>query len=253
EDTLRAVAAAFGLPHEQASKAVLLQKLEWFLASCKAQGKRALLVVDEAQNLTPRAVEELRMLSNFQSGDKSLLQSFLLGQPEFRYTMQGEGMQQLRQRVIASYHLGPMDGDETRAYIEHRLHHAGWNGDPVFGEEAFAAIYAYTDGIPRKINVLCDRLMLMGYLEEMHAFDGAAVNEVSRDMQKEMSIPPMQTGALVAAELDEAYEHELESQLGLAKLNERISQMEHSVSNVLKLLREVLSLARVRRLRGEEE
>lgn len=253
EDTLRMVVAAFGLPHEDASKAVLLRKLEGFLTSCHQQGKRALLVVDEAQNLTPRAVEELRMLSNFQSGEKSLLQSFLLGQPEFRHTMQGEGMQQLRQRVIASYHLGPMDAEETHAYIEHRMHTAGWEGDPAFSEDAFAAIHAYTSGIPRKINVLCDRLLLMGYLEEMHAFDGAAVEEVSSDMQKEMSIPAMTAGAVTVRENAVPYERDVETQLYLAKMEERISQTEKSVSNVLKLMREILSLAHVRRLRREAE
>ena len=105
DDTLRLIAAAFGLKHEEQSKAVLLKRLEEHLLNVHKQGRRALLVVDEAQNLTPRAVEELRMLSNFQAAEKSLLQSFLLGQPEFRYTLQGEGMQQLRQRIIASYHL----------------------------------------------------------------------------------------------------------------------------------------------------
>ena len=99
DDTLRLIAAAFGLKHEDPSKAILLKRLEEYLLGIHRQGRRALLVVDEAQNLTPRAVEELRMLSNYQSGSKSLLQSFLLGQPEFRYTLQGEGMQQLRQRI----------------------------------------------------------------------------------------------------------------------------------------------------------
>src|SRR5574340_1713413 len=109
EDTLRMVAAAFGLPNKAFEKAELLLALEMFLVSITAKGKRALLVVDEAQNLAPRAVEELRMLSNFQLEAHALLQSFLIGQPEFKDTMQSEHMQQLRQRVIASYHLGPMD------------------------------------------------------------------------------------------------------------------------------------------------
>ena len=100
---------------------MLLASLEAFLCQLAVEKKRALLIVDEAQNLTPRAVEELRMLSNFQLGDQALLQSFLVGQPELREIMQSAQMQQLRQRVIASYHLGPLDKAETRAYIEHRL------------------------------------------------------------------------------------------------------------------------------------
>ncbi|MDO9190267.1 MAG: XrtA-associated ATPase, partial [Sulfurimicrobium sp.] len=163
DDTLRMVASAFGLPYEDATKASLLTRLEQFLRACDRQGKRALLVVDEAQNLSPRTVEELRMLSNFQTDDKSLLQTFLLGQPEFRRTLLSDDMQQLRQRVIATYHLGPMDATETRSYIEHRLHTVGWHGDPSVSDEAFSAIYDYSGGIPRKINTLCDRLFLMGY------------------------------------------------------------------------------------------
>ncbi len=132
DDMLRAVAMAFGLPVRTLDKASLLTSLEAFLCQLAVDKKRALLVVDEAQNLTPRAIEELRMLSNFQLGDQALLQSFLIGQPELRTMMQGTQMQQLRQRVIASYHLGPLDKSETQAYIEHRLAHVGWKGDPRF-------------------------------------------------------------------------------------------------------------------------
>jgi putative secretion ATPase (PEP-CTERM system associated) len=131
DDTLRMVVSAFGLPYEGASKTDLLTRLEKFLRDVDHQGKRALLVIDEAQNLSARTVEELRMLSNFQTDDKSLLQTFLLGQPEFRATLHSPGMQQLRQRVIASYHLGPMDAQETRAYIEHRLAHGRLERRPV--------------------------------------------------------------------------------------------------------------------------
>ena len=121
------------------------------------QGKRALLIVDEAQNLSGRAIEELRMLSNFQLGNQGLLQSFLVGQPELRQLMQGPELQQLRQRVTASYHLGPMDRAETQAYVEHRLRHVGWSNVPRFEPGAFDAIYTFSAGIPRRINTLCNR------------------------------------------------------------------------------------------------
>jgi len=130
DDLLRSVATAFGLPVKGTDKAHLLAMLEAFLTSLITEHKRALLIVDEAQNLTPRAMEELRMLSNFQLGDRALLQSFLVGQPELRNLLREPYMQQLRQRVIASYHLGPIDREETRAYIEHRLHRVGWKNDP---------------------------------------------------------------------------------------------------------------------------
>ena len=186
EDTLRMVAAAFGMSME-GSKAVLLRNIEQFLLGCRKQGKRALLLVDEAQNLPLNSVEELRMLSNFQLGDKSLLQSFLLGQPEFRRTLQSPALEQLRQRVLASCHVGPMDGAETEAYIRHRLETVGWKGNPSFSQDAYDAIHHYTGGIPRRINVLCDRLLLMGRLDDKHAFAAKEVGEVIDDMEQEFA------------------------------------------------------------------
>ena len=185
EDTLRLVAAAFGLPNKQLKKADLLLSIEMFLLSLTAAGKRALLIVDEAQNLTPRAIEELRMLSNFQLGEHALLQSFLVGQPEFRETMQSPDMQQLRQRVIASYHLGPMDPAETEAYIEHRLKHVGWRGSPAFLAGTHEAIFKATDGVPRRINTLCDRLMLAGFLTGATAFSTEEVAVVVSEIRDE--------------------------------------------------------------------
>lgn len=187
KDILRMVAAAFGLPTRSLDKAGLLLALETFLVSVTAAGKRALLVVDEAQNLTPDAVEELRMLSNFQLEDHALLQSFLVGQPEFRDMMQGADMQQLRQRVIASYHLGPLDSEETRAYIEHRLTHVGWDGDPIFAPDAYSVIYGHTGGIPRRINTLCDRLLLAAFLAERHSIDEADVHAVIDELNEEFA------------------------------------------------------------------
>ena len=185
DDILRLVAAAFGLPAKNIEKADLLLQLEAFLVKLTAGGKRALLVVDEAQNLTQRAVEELRMLSNFQLEDHALLQSFLVGQPEFRKTMQSEHMQQLRQRVIATYHLGPLDLAETRAYVEHRLGCVGWRGDPRIEASAFDVIHNASGGIPRRINTLCDRALLAGFLSEKHGLSAADVDDVVREMREE--------------------------------------------------------------------
>ena len=186
DDLVRTVAAAFGLSQEN-SKAELLNRIEQFLVACHKQGKRALLIVAEAQNLPARSLEELRMLSNFVCAGKPLLQTFLLGQPEFRRILQSASMEQLRQRVIATCHLGPMDSAETEAYIVHRLRTAGWRDDPSFSSDAFAAIYQHTGGIPRKINVLCDRLLLMGRLDEKHAFTGKEVAEVMHELQQEFA------------------------------------------------------------------
>jgi len=186
DDLVRMVAAALGLPQDN-SKAILLNRMEQFLVACQRQGKKVLLVVDEAQNLPPRSVEELRMLSNFVCADKPLLQTFLLGQPEFRRTLQSPEMEQLRQRVIASCHLGPLDGAGTEAYIVHRLQTVGWRDDPSFGRDTFDAIYQHSGGIPRKINILCDRLLLMGRLDEKHAFTAKDVAAVINELQMEFA------------------------------------------------------------------
>jgi putative secretion ATPase (PEP-CTERM system associated) len=185
EDTLRLVAAAFGLKTKDVAKSDLLLGLEAFLVAVTTQGKRALLIVDEAQNLTPRAVEELRMLSNFQLETHALLQSFLVGQPEFRKTMQSPHMLQLRQRVIAACHIGPLDAEETRGYIEHRLKCVGWKDKPQFQPDTFAAIYQATGGIPRRINALCDRLLLAGFIGSKTAFNRFDAEEVAREIRDE--------------------------------------------------------------------
>jgi len=188
DDVLRMVSAAFGLAYENLSKATLLLELEEFMRQRDREGKRALLVVDEAQNLSPQTLEELRMLSNFQTDDRPLLQTFLLGQPEFRRTLLGSQMQQLRQRVIATYHLGPLDLAETKSYIEHRLQKAGWTGKPSFQDGIFEIIHNFSGGIPRRINMFCDRLLIMGCLEELQSLGRSEANEVMLDIQKEFDI-----------------------------------------------------------------
>ena len=240
DDTLRMVVAAFGLPYEDGSKATLLTRLEQFLRQCDQKGMRALLIVDEAQNLTPQAVEELRMLSNFQTADKSLLQIFLLGQPEFRRTLLSPDMQQLQQRVIATYHLGPLDALETKDYIEHRLQTVGWNGDPSLSEDAFFEIYNFTGGIPRKINTLCDRLFLMGYLEERHNFRSTDVIEVLGDIQQELTLPILETAAQNSSDIPQIEQKE-DAQESLGNMDERLFKMENSVISVLDLLKRILS------------
>ena len=185
EDTLRMVGAAFGVAVRDISKSDLLMSIEAFLVTQISQGKRCLLIVDEAQNLTPRAVEELRMLSNFQFGKQALLQTFLVGQPEFREILQSPNMQQLRQRVTATCHIGPMDLEETHGYIEHRLKCVGSDGRPSFETEAFSAIHKASGGIPRRINSICDRLLLLGFLSEKDRFAQADVDEVVAEIREE--------------------------------------------------------------------
>ena len=189
EDTLRMVGAAFGFHVKDVSKSELLITLEAYLLSQTSQGKRCLLIVDEAQNLTPQAVEELRMLSNFQFGNQALLQSFLVGQPEFREILQRPEMEQFRQRIAATCHIGPLDGDETRRYIEHRLKCAGSQGKPSFDADAFEAVYKESRGIPRRINSICDRVLLLGFLAERTKLTRADVDDVVREFANESAVP----------------------------------------------------------------
>src|SRR5665647_333658 len=189
EDTLRLVGAAFGVRVKDVTKADLLMALEAYLVNQSSHGKRCLLIVDEAQNLTSRAVEELRMLSNFQFGQQALLQTFLVGQPEFRTILRSPAMQQLRQRVAATCHIGPLALDETQGYIEHRLKCAGATGRPTFDADAFEGIFKASGGIPRRINFICDRLLLLGYLGNKDAFGLDDVNEVVCEIHDESAVP----------------------------------------------------------------
>lgn len=248
DDTLRSVAMSFGLQAEGLTKSALLKSVEDYLRLAVRQSRRPLLIVDEAQNLDARAVEELRMLSNFHEGDKPLLQSFLLGQPEFRDTIQSPEMLQLRQRVIASYHLGPLDRPETIQYIVHRLNTAGWQGNPAFSEDAFDMIHQFSGGVPRRINTLCDRLLLFGFLEERNQLDSGAVQEVIADMQQEVhnqvptrhaaetepmvAVPPSVMSAHVSRSVQTvAFPEDLEA---------RLAAMERSLNRLIPLVRKVL-------------
>lgn len=195
EDALKLVCAAFGVPLRGSSKADMLMALEAFFITQTTLGKRCLLIVDEAQNLQGQAVEELRMLSNFQFGEQALLQTFLIGQPEFREILQGPGMLQLRQRVTARCHLGPLDEEDTTAYIEHRLKCAGASDKPSFEQGVFRSIHQHSGGIPRRINTLCDRLLLQGYLMENPQISLQAVEDVLAEIEQENSAPPALSSA----------------------------------------------------------
>ena len=199
EDTLRMVGAAFGFRVKDVPKSELLITLEAFLISQTSKGKRCLLIVDEAQNLTPRAVEELRMLSNFQFGNQALMHSFLVGQPEFREILQRPEMEQFRQRVAATCHIGPLDADETRQYIEHRLKCAGYSGEPLFDAAAVEGVYKASEGIPRRINGICDRMLLAGFLGGRKQLGLEDLSEVVAELKQENAVPSHAQAAVVPA------------------------------------------------------
>ena len=181
DDVLRLVANSFGLVSAHLSKAQLLEQIEHFLQARYREGRKVLLIVDEVQGLPHGSLEELRMLSNFQSGNRALVQIFLLGQPEFRTRLASAELEQLRQRVIATHHLDPMTEAEVAPYLRHRLQIAGWNGRPEFGDDAFAALHAASGGIPRRINALTERLLVLGALDKLEHFSADTVEAVASD------------------------------------------------------------------------
>jgi putative secretion ATPase (PEP-CTERM system associated) len=192
DDLLRLVLASFGLQTEGVDKATMLRRLEDLLRIERQHGRRCLLVVDEVQNLSFAALEELRMLSNLTvpeaSGSRQVtLQTILLGQPQFRRILASPDLEQLRQRVLASYHLGPLSAPETRDYIRHRLSMVGWTGEnPSWDEAAFEAVHRAAGGIPRRVNTLCGRVLLFGALGELQTIDAAAVQETSDELQRDL-------------------------------------------------------------------
>ena len=209
EDLFRLAMTGFGIPSAGIGKATLLRDFEEMLRAYSAGGRRCLLVVDEAQNLSVEALEELRMLSNVTVEGGASLQTILLGQPQFRRKLASPDLDQLRQRVLASYHLGPLSDEETRAYIEYRLTAVGWNDNPHFTDGAYAAIFRYTGGIPRRINRLCSRVLLYGALEESDTITGPMVDNTASELQQDLEGvgaggPPAGSHGDLAAQIGQA-------------------------------------------------
>jgi putative secretion ATPase (PEP-CTERM system associated) len=253
DDMLRLAAQKLGITTEGVAKAQLLDLVEERLGDEARIGKRTLLIVDEAQNLPHSALEELRMLSNFQSRGRALLQIFLLGQPEFREAVASPSLEQLRQRVIATHHLAPMEANEVEPYMLHRLAVAGWSGRPAFDAEAFEAIHRHTDGVPRRVNQLASRILLLGGMEGLDRIDADVVEAVAADMASESPQPvpfveaaslqdrvlPFRTASEAeprapAIATEPVADFRLERRV--ASLEARLEEQEHALRRVLTLL-----------------
>ena len=240
DDLLRMTARGFGIDADDGDKAALLHRIETFLLEQANAGKRSLLIVDEAQNLPISALEELRMLSNLQARGAALVQIFLLGQPEFRERL--NGLEQLRQRVIATHHLDAMQADEVAPYIEHRLAMVGWAGNPRFSPDAIDAIHRASGGIPRQINALASRAMLLGAIERRGEIDGAVLDQVIAEVERDEAGPqPMpevlaemtRTAAQARPETAPASEPSIDR---IAALEARLDEQEAVLRRVLGLL-----------------
>jgi general secretion pathway protein A len=201
EELVHIVAQAFGLIVDGHDKASALGAIEAFLHDEARAGRRCLLVVDESQNLALDALEELRMLSNFQLGAHPLLQTLLLGQPEFRDTIQDHPqLEQLRQRVIAAHHLEAMELGEVQPYIEHRLKCVGWTGNPQFDQGVFTELFEASGGVPRRINQICNRLMMLGAVDQRSRIDRAMLSQVLDELELDGTMQLKKLDSKVAAE-----------------------------------------------------
>ena len=190
-ELLETIMIDFGLDPAGKSKPLLLRDLAQYLVDQRLAGRMVLVVIDEAQNLTLDALEELRMLSNLETEKSKLLQIVLVGQPNLREKLADDNLEQLRQRITVSYHLQPLDADETANYINHRLRRAALGSPVEFPRDATAAVHARSRGVPRIINVICDAALVFGYAEERRTVDLSLVREVLAELELTGVLPPI--------------------------------------------------------------
>lgn len=183
-ELIESVMLDFGLdPQPGQGKPYLLRQLANFLVTQRNAGRLALLVIDEAQNLSPGALEEVRMLSNIETEKSKLIQIVMVGQPSLRTLLAAPQLEQLRQRVTVSYHLQPLDLADTHAYLNHRIRRASLGVPVEFPEEVSAILHRYSHGIPRTINVIADAVLLFGYADERHQLTPALATEVVEELK----------------------------------------------------------------------
>ena len=179
---LKAINDEFGLPSDTESVKVLIDRLNAFLLEKKAQGKRVILVVDEAQNLSADVLEQLRLLSNLETTTSKLIQIILVGQPELGELLETEALRQLNQRITLICHLIPLSTSETREYIRHRIHIASRKPGLEFAAGAYRSIFKYTHGVPRLINIVCDRALLTAFALGKHRITNRIVKRALREL-----------------------------------------------------------------------
>jgi len=181
QELLELILDEFELVPRGEGKSKYLDALNAYLIEKHAVGRRVLVIVDEAQNLSREALEEVRMLSNLQTDKASLLQILLSGQPGLRQRLKDPALTQVSQRIAVSYHLGPLDREEVGKYVSHRLKAAGGTNEGLFTPEAVDKVFEWSGGVPRSINILCDAALVYGYADELSVIDGKVVDAVIRD------------------------------------------------------------------------
>jgi general secretion pathway protein A len=173
--------ADFGIPCDSKAKSqILLRLYNWLLDRYRA-GETAVLIVDEAQNLSDEVLEEVRMLTNLETFTEKLMQIVLVGQPELEMKLKQPQLRQLRQRLTLRAKTHPLSSDETTAYVQQRLRIAGCNGQQIFDPDAVAAVHRYSNGIPRVINLLCEHCLVSAFVDQQKVITQLVVDGVARD------------------------------------------------------------------------
>lgn len=183
DELMKAIGLEFGLPVNGLDRLDTLAVINQFLLQQVEVGRDAVLIIDEAQDLTDELLEQVRLLSNLETDDRKLLQIVLMGQPELRDRLNNPRLRQLRQRITVRYHLLPLSRHEIRQYVQHRLHLCGGNGHPCFTGPAFWRLYHYTKGIPRVLNALCDKALLAGYVAQRKRIGFGLVSKAVRELE----------------------------------------------------------------------
>ena len=183
-ELLQWILFAFNLEYRGKEKVEMFHTFLDFIVKQYSQNKRTILIVDEAQNMPAETLEELRMLSNVNADKYQVLQVILVGQAQLRDTLRRPDMEQFAQRIAVDYHLEPLDQEETRIYIRHRIHIAGGHDPELFDDAACDAVYMYSAGIPRLINLICDTALVYGFAEQKTKIDAKIITDVAKDKQK---------------------------------------------------------------------
>lgn len=180
---LEAIVEDFGVKPERRGKGAFIKALNSFLLEQLSRGNNAVLIIDEAQNLRLSALETIRMLSNLETEKEKLLQTILVGQPQLKEKLESPNLEQLRQRISVRFHVKALDGSEIPRYIEHRLGVAGAPGKIGFSQEALDLILSYSKGVPRLINLVCDKTLLLGFVREAWMIDAEIVNKSIEELE----------------------------------------------------------------------
>ena len=188
QELVRSINQEFGIPWEGLNISELLDALNRFLLNENTAGRTVVLVIDEAQNLEPQVLEQIRLISNLETKTDKLIQIVLAGQPELGQLLARSELRQLSQRITVNYHLTPMDYDDTKSYIEHRLEVAGDWRAAMFTPQAFKQVFRYSGGVPRLINILCDRALLFGYVAESREISGRMAREAIAEIRREKRV-----------------------------------------------------------------